>query len=136
MQTKNNNEILLKLTNILTTLLFSFSYFLYYLSLEKCNSGIDVCGSRIKWIFKKVFQLSASCIISSILFLLIFFNIISKLHIFHFILFFIYFYKKSHGYSFEDHGAFNLIAFFLVFFFIIVSGLLIKGLLSLFIFNV
>ena len=67
------------------------------------------------------------------LFLLIISKIISKLHIFHFCVFFIFFYKISHGNSFEDHGAFNLIAFFLVFFLIIINGLIIKAFFSLFI---
>ena len=132
---KKINKIIIrfKINLVLIVLLFSLSYYLYYISLEKCFSGIDVCSVQVYWIYKKIAQLSISCIISSILFLLIISKIISKLHIFHFCVFFIFFYKISHGNSFEDHGAFNLIAFFLVFFLIIINGLIIKAFFSLFI---
>lgn len=134
--TSKNKDFCLNLNSILSTLLFCLSYYLYYLSLEACFSGVDVCGNRMKWIFNKLFQLLASSLISSSLFILLLFNKISKLHIFHFVPFFIYFYKISKGYSFEDHGLFNLIIFFSIFLFFIIAGLIIKGFISLIIFYI
>ena len=115
-----------KINDILSTLLFCLSYYLYYLSLEPCFSGVDTCGNNVKWIFMKVFQLSSACIILSILFLLIIFNVITKLHIFHFIPFFIYFYITRNGISFKDHGFFNFIAFFLIFILTVLIGVITK----------
>ena len=51
-----------------------------------------------------------SDIIIIFLALLIFFGIISKFHIFHFIIVFTYFYNYSHSSLFNDHGIFNFIA--------------------------
>ena len=130
MKKKNNkiykSDIYIRLTSIILTLLFCSSYYLYYLSLEKCTSGVDICGNNFKWIYQKVTQLTFSCFFSSILFILIIFNIISRLHLFHFVAIFIYLYYISHGYSFEDHGLYNFIAFFIVFALIIISGIIIK----------
>ena len=117
--------------NIISLLFFGFSYYLYYNSLEKCFSGIDVCGRDIRWIFRKVFQIVVSCFISSILLLFIYFKKLSKLHILHFIICFYIFYIFSHGYSFEDHGLLNFIGFFSVLSLNIIFGLVIKGFISL-----
>ena len=135
MEINYKNEIFFKSSIILITLLFGLTYSLYYNSLEGCYKGEDVSGARSYWIFIKIVQLSVSCIISSILFLLIYLGVISKLHIFHFSLIFIFFYEISHGFSFEDHGGFNLIGFFIVFFLIFISGIIIKIFISLIIFN-
>ena len=131
MKIKKYKEIFLKVNIILSTIFFCLSYYLYDLSLEICDDGVDSCGTRIKWIFKKVFQLLASCFLSSVLFLLMIFNVISKLHIFHFASIFIFFYIKSHGYSFNDHGLFNYIAFFSLFSIFVLNGLIIKVCISL-----
>ena len=115
-----------KFNNILSVLIFSIAYYLYYLSLEICDSGVDKCGIRLNWVYKKIFQLFISSFIASILFLLILFNVISMLHIFHFIVIFIFFYLISHGITFNDHGLLNFIAFFSLFIFVIIIGSIIK----------
>ena len=118
------SDLYIRLTSIIFTLLFCCSYYLYYLSLETCSEGVDTCGNNLKWVYKKVTQLTISCFISSILFNLIILNIISKIHLFHFLAIFIYLYEISHGYSFEDHGLYNFIAFFIVFVLINIIGII------------
>ena len=43
-----------------TFILFIISYIVYYLSLEPCFEGEELCGNNMKWIYKKVFQLILS----------------------------------------------------------------------------
>ena len=140
MQFKNNkifkSDICIRLTSIILTLLFCCSYYLYYLSLETCTYGVDICGNNLNWIYQKITQLTISCFISSVLFMSIIFNIISRIHVFHFVPIFIYLYKISHGYSFEDHGLYNFIAFFIVFILINLAGIIIKILVTLFIIKI
>jgi len=136
MKYKNKNGTYSKLLNIISLVFFCLSYFLYYLSLEKCLLGVDVCGNKVKWILKKILQLSASSIISSLLFLFIISNKISRLHIFHFSVIFFYFYNISHFYYFSDHGMFNFIGFFSLFSFILIIGSLFKVFISLIIINI
>ena len=119
--------------NIISLILFCYSYYLYYGSLEKCFSGIDICGRKLRWIYRKAFQIIASCFISSILLFFIYFKKISKLHILHFIIGFCIFYIYSHGYSFEDHGLLNFIGFFSLLIIIIIFGFIIRASISLFI---
>ena len=107
--------------NIISLLLFCISYYLYYLSLEKCYDGVDRCSLNVKWIKAKAIELLLSCIINSILFEIILFKKLFIYHIIHFILIFIYFYNYSHGSFFEDHGYFNFIAFFISFFIILIG---------------
>ena len=130
------SDLYIRLTSIIFTLLFCCSYYLYYLSLETCSEGVDTCGNNLKWVYQKVTQLTISCFISSILFVLIILNIISKIHIFHFVAIFIYLYEISHGYSFEDHGLYNFIAFFVVFVLINIIGIIIKIIISLIIIKI
>ena len=61
-----------------------------------------------------------------ILFSLMFFNVISKLHLLHFIVTFICFYKYSHSVYFHDHGAYNLIGLFVVLFLSLIFLLILK----------
>lgn len=140
MQFKNNkifkSDICIRLTSIILTLLFCCSYYLYYLSLETCTYGVDICGNNLNWIYQKITQLTISCFISSVLFMSIIFNIISRIHVFHFVPIFIYLYKVSHGYSFEDHGLYNFIAFFIIFILINLAGIIIKILVTLFIIKI
>ena len=56
--------------NIIIAFLFIFSYFFYFLSLEKCLDGEDECGIRINWIIIKLIELLISCLIISFLFYL------------------------------------------------------------------
>ena len=72
-----NNEKKIKKKNIKKLLLdflpinlFLFSYLLYYLSLEKCLEGFDICCNKNKYIKIKLFELILSSIIISILILL------------------------------------------------------------------
>ena len=129
-----NNYIFKYVINIISLIFFCFSYYLYYISLEKCFSGIDICGRDIRWIFRKVFQIVVSCFIFSIMLFFIYFKIISKLHIFHVLICFYIFYSLSHGYSFEDHGLLNFIGFLSIISLIIIIGLILKGFISLTIF--
>ena len=126
-----NNYIFKYVINIISLIFFCFSYYLYYISLEKCFSGIDICGRDIRWIFRKVFQIVVSCFIFFFFFFFIYFKIISKLHIFHFLICFYIFYSLSHGYSFEDHGLLNFIGFLSILSLIIIIGLILKGFISL-----
>ena len=45
------------IVNLFALILFITSYYFYYLSLEKCFRGIDVCTQRWFWILTKVKQL-------------------------------------------------------------------------------
>ena len=107
------------LFNLLSLALFIISYYLYFLSLEKCFEGIDICSKKWEWIIVKITQLIISLIIIIFLIILMIYNIISKFHIFHFIFAFICFYYYSHSDAFHDHGAFNLVAYFVILFLVL-----------------
>ena len=77
--------------NLISLLLFISSYYFYYLSLEKCLEGEDVCCKKNKWIMLKIKQLIISIIINSFLLFLIIYGILSKLHLVHFVIVFIVF---------------------------------------------
>ena len=113
MKKNNNNK---KMTNNILKNTFIFgifliSYYLYYLSLEKCYEGADICCKKLNWIKTKLIQELVSCALISILFQLLFYKIISRFHLIHLIIVFISFYKYSHGLVFDDHGYFNFIGF-------------------------
>ena len=55
--------------------LFISSYFFYYLSLEPCLDGEEICGNKMKWIYKKIAQIIISCEIISYLIIKYFFII-------------------------------------------------------------
>ena len=118
--------------NLIGLLLFIVSYYFYYLSLEKCFDGIDVCCRKMDWIKLKLIQLIISVIIIIALWILIIYNVISRLHLFHFILTFISFYKYSHLTFFHDHGAFNLIGLFVVIFLSLLFLFILKLIFALF----
>ena len=107
-----NNRI--NKNNKIYLILFFISYFLFFLSLEKCYDGEDKCCQKNKWIKKKLIEEIISCIIISILFELIILKKASIFHILHFIVSFKSFYKYSHGILFEDHGYYNIFGFFLI----------------------
>ena len=71
--------------NCIAFLLFILSYYLYYLSLEKCFEGFDVCAIKADWIFIKLFEVGLSYVIISILMEGIILKLISKYHLFHLI---------------------------------------------------
>ena len=127
----NRNFIMRNLPSIIKHftcfILFSVSYYFYYSSLERCYEGNDGCGKKMKWITIKVIHLIISSFIMSILLELMFYKIISKLHLIHFALVFFIFYNISHGMDFDDHGYFNLLAYFILIFTIIMMMLPING---------
>ena len=120
--------------NFISLIFFCFSYYLYYKSLGRCFLGTDVCGREMTWIIKKVNQVAISGIISSILFFLIILNLISRLHIIHFLLIFCVFYKISNGVSFDDHGFYNFIGFISIFIIAFIILIIIKSFISLIIY--
>ena len=108
---KNKNRIFIKKLSKLNLFFqyffFFVSYYLYYLSLEKCMSGRVICALKIKWIQKKIIQSFVSSIILGILAEFIFLKLISKFHLLHCFLFFFIVYNYSHGEDFYDHGLYN-----------------------------
>ena len=80
------------LNKIIILFLFFLNYYLYYLSLEKCLEGFDICGQKYIWILKKLSQAVISYFISTILFELMIINKASKYHLVHFIIIYSYFY--------------------------------------------
>ena len=90
-----------------TIINFFLIYYLYFSSLETCNQGIDKCCTKYRWIELKIKEEVFSCILMEIMMQLIIHKYISKLHIIHIIFVFGYFYYKSHGLNFHDHGYFN-----------------------------
>ena len=99
--------------NLISLLLFIISYYFYYLSLEKCLQGDDACSKKWNWMVSKIIQLIISVVIIIFLEILIIYNLISRLHLFHFCFVFIYFYIYSHSFLFHDHGGYNLVGFFI-----------------------
>ena len=93
------------------SVLFFLCYLLFFLSLEKCYDGFDICATKTSWIFVKLFEASLSYI--GIAFLLegIIIKIISKYHLLHLIFAYILFYNYSHGLDYDDHGYYNFIGF-------------------------
>ena len=100
--------------DLLIFLLFFFSYYLYFLSLERCFEGEDLCCQKDKWMKKKVIEESISCFLTIILFQLLWSSKITKLHIIHFIIVFFLFYRYSHGIKFDDHGYYNIKFYFII----------------------
>ena len=100
--------------NATILLLFFISYFLFFLSLEKCKQGEDICCTKFSWIKRKVIEESISCFITIILLELIILKKISKSHFFHFIIMYALFYSFSNGVTFDDHGYYNIIYFFVI----------------------
>jgi len=129
---KNSKKTFPVIFNAIILLLFIISYYLYYLSLEKCFKGEGQCSKKLDWIKLKLTQYIISVVLIIILFALIFYNIISKLHLIHFILIFIYFYQYSHSVYFHDHGAFNLIGLFVVLFISLIILLILQVFLTIF----
>ena len=100
-----------KYLNILSLVLFILSYYLFFLSLEKCYDGESICCRKFRWMKKKVI---ISCILLIISLELILLKKSTKFHLIHFIIFFILFYYYSHGIDFDDHGYYNIKYFFVI----------------------
>lgn len=111
MQLKKINK---KNANYIIIFLFCLSYFFYYLSLEKCFKGEDVCCTDYKWMRKKVKEEVVSCVLTIILLELILLKKVSTLHLLHFIIVYILFYSYSNGIKFDDHGYYNIKYFFVI----------------------
>jgi len=118
----------IKIKFISTYLFFFLSYLLYYKSLESCTKGEDVCSKKIYWIKIKIKEIIVSCLMMVILFELIIYKVISRLHLIHMIFSFIFFYLYSHGLNFEDHGLYNLKGYFILFIIFFIIFLPIKAL--------
>ena len=128
---KYNNKFTI-FFNIIGFLLFIISYYFYYLSLQKCLKGDNICSQKWDWIKTKIIQLIHSTFIIIILLILIFHNLISKFHIIHFLLTFTAFYYYSHSIYFHDHGAYNLIAFLIVVFLVLILLFILRIILLIF----
>ena len=106
MKIKLNVKLLVnKYSNIL---LFIISYIIYFISLEACNEGEELCGNNMKWIYLKITEIIISCEIIVFLLIKIFFNDSSKFHLIHlfliFILFFLFFFYNYKFPNFECDG--------------------------------
>ena len=113
-------------------ILYLIAYILYFLSLESCLAGEELCGNNMVWIYKKLVELIFACEIISFLIGKIIFNFSSKLHIFHLIGIFSLFYYYSHDFYFWNHGMYNLIFFLLLLFFNLCFILFFKFIICLF----
>ena len=111
--------------------LFILSYYLYYLSLEKCYKGFDACGLKMKWLSIKLSEAIISSIILAILIECMFYKIISFLNILHIIIYYFIIYKYSHGLEFHDHGFYNFVGCFVIVFLIILFIIPLNGLICL-----
>ena len=87
--------------------LFFAAYILYYLSLEKCYEGFDLCSLKTSWIKKKIKEVVIFCLIILLMIELIFYRIISALNVIHLSFFYFLIYLYSHGIDFDDHGYYN-----------------------------
>ena len=123
---KKGRNIFMIFSNIISFLLFIVAYYFYYLSLDKCFEGEDVCSKKWDWILLNIIRLVISSVIIIFLFILIIYKIISKIHLLHFIAIFICFYKYSNLAYFHDHGGYNLLFLILSLFISLILLLLIK----------
>ena len=117
---RKNMQIKIDFHYIFFFSLFIFSYYLYYLSLEKCFEGFDICGTKHTWISIKLSQLILSVFILAFLIECIFYDIISVLNILHIIIFYIFIFLYSHGLDFHDHGYYNFYGYFFILFLILI----------------
>ncbi len=62
---RRKKKTIKKLNNLsfIYPILYLISYLLYFLSLEKCFEGEDICATKMTWIKKKVVELLISCLI-------------------------------------------------------------------------
>ena len=123
--TKKKNRIF----SFIVLCLFFMSYYFYYLSLERCLDGFDICGMKSRWILKKLTQAIISYIMLAVLLELMILKIISKLHLLHIIIIYKLFYNYSHGLDFHDHGYFNFAGFIYIVSLILIIFLPFNGLL-------
>ena len=113
--------------HIIHVISFFIAYLFYYLSLNRCYDGEDVCSTRPIWLVSILITLIISIIISSVLFLMMIYNKVSALNLIHFIVIFIFFYKISHETLSDDHGYYNFVGYFSLLWLIILLGLMGHG---------
>ena len=99
---------------ILILIMFGLSYWFYYISLEPCLDGLGRCSSYIDWMKKKIIEEIISCILLTIMIQLIILKVVSKMHLIHTIIAFVFFHSYNHGMDFEDHGYFNFFFYFII----------------------
>ena len=80
-------------------LVFAVIYLFYFLSLEKCNEGLEKCSTKISWIKSIIKKEIISCVLLEIMLQLMLLKIISKKNL-----------------KFYDHGYYNFFFFFLLLF--------------------
>ena len=114
-------------THLLHTSLFFLSYFFYFISLERCYDGEDICSTNQAWVIRIISFEIISIIINSVLFILIIYNKVSPLNLIHFIIVFIYFYQYSHETLSDDHGYYNFVVFFSLLWLFILIGIMFYG---------
>ena len=114
------------------SVLYIISYYIYYLSLERCLDGEEICGNNMKWIYTKVVELVIASELISVLFALMIFNVSTKFHLVHLIVVFVLFYYYSHDFYFFNHGMYNIIVFILFFSLNLIIILFLKLLIYLF----
>ena len=109
--------ILLKsIKYLIIFLVFSLIYLLYFLSLEKCDEGLEKCSLKLSWIESIIKKEIISCILLAIMLQLIFLKIISKKNIIHITIILAIFFLYSHGLKFSDHGYLYIITFVFLYF--------------------
>ena len=108
------------------SVLYIISYYIYYLSLERCLDGEEICGNNMKWIYTKVVELVIASELISVLFALMIFNVSTKFHLVHLIVVFVLFYYYSHDFYFFNHGMYNIIVFILIYLFNLKNKLIIN----------
>ena len=118
-------------SNSFIFILFFLSYYFFFLSLEKCYEGDDICCRKFKWMKLKVIEEAISCLITVVLLELIILKKISILHLIHFFVSFSLFYLYSNGVDFDDHGYFNINFFFIIVLSIIIIIFFLKYIFSL-----
>ena len=89
------------------SLVFFLMYLLFFLSLEKCLEGDDICSVKFGWIKKKLKEEIFSVILFEMIFQLMIFKIISKKHLIHIIIIFTLLFLFNHGLEYYDHGYYN-----------------------------
>ena len=101
---------------LIVFLVFSVIYLFYFLSLEKCNEGLENCSLKLSWVESLIKKEIISCVLLEIMLQLMLLKIISKKNLIHIVIIFIIFFLYSHGLKFYDHGYYNFFFFFLLLF--------------------
>ena len=120
-----------KLICLVHTSIFFISYIFYFLSLEGCYEGEDLCSIDQFWMIRFIIELVISIIINVVMFTLIIYNKVSALNLIHFIIVFIFFYQYSHETLSDDHGYYNFVGFFSLLWILILIELIIHGIIFL-----